>query len=233
MDEKTKYAEEWNNSALFFYQTKAYDWMIERIDNKKYVLEVGCGTGYSTLALLQAGYHVVAVDNNSKCLNKARKLISDSALLDKVIFELGDITDKSFQLHLLEEYTFEIVLCWNVGTYFSKKKIRQYMPLWQDYGLEESFIMKNPESSYVELILFSVCRFAFLKRIPVHIIERIAEDGSHEYYDMLAKTVGYENVHYEITDAESASEGGRILVSQGVVETREHIKLKLLSILFS
>ena len=233
MDEKTRYAEEWNDSASFFYQTKVYDWMIEQIGDKKCVLEVGCGTGYSTLALLQAGYNVVAVDNNSKCLKKASELILGSALLDRVIFELGDITDKKFQLHLLEKYEFEVVLCWNVGTYFTKKKIKQYLPLWYDYGLTKTQIEKNYESSYVELILFTVCKFAFSKKCPVHIVERIAEDGTHEYYDLLAKEIGYENVIYEITDAESVSRGGRTLVFQGVEEKRARVKLKLLSILFS
>ena len=33
--------------------------------------EVGCGTGYSTLALLENGHKVIALDKNNECIEKA------------------------------------------------------------------------------------------------------------------------------------------------------------------
>jgi len=58
MNEIKQYAEQWNTSAQFFYEKKYYQWMCEKLIEFKTVMEIGCGTGYSTLALLNSGHKV-------------------------------------------------------------------------------------------------------------------------------------------------------------------------------
>ena len=72
MNDEYNYALQWDNSAKYFYDNGYYDWMAERIDSYNSVLEIGCGTGYSTLALVRKGFKVIAVDKNQECLNKAK-----------------------------------------------------------------------------------------------------------------------------------------------------------------
>lgn len=53
MNEKIKYSEQWDISAQYFYNKGYYSWMADKLTGYKNVLEVGCGTGYSTLALVE------------------------------------------------------------------------------------------------------------------------------------------------------------------------------------
>ena len=50
MTEKEKYANEWNNSAEYFSEHNSYKHLAAQISRYKTVLEIGCGTGQSTLA---------------------------------------------------------------------------------------------------------------------------------------------------------------------------------------
>ena len=77
MTQKEKYALEWNNSAQFFYDHNSYIHLSDQIRKYKTVLEIGCGTGQSTLALLEAGHAVIAVDQNPYCIVKAKQLIEE------------------------------------------------------------------------------------------------------------------------------------------------------------
>ena len=75
MNDELIYSEQWNVSSKYFYDKGYYAWMADKLTAYKIVLEVGCGTGYSTLALVERGYKVIAVDKNPECLEKAKALL--------------------------------------------------------------------------------------------------------------------------------------------------------------
>lgn len=54
--------------------------------------EIGCGTGISTLSLLneREGLHLVAVDSSPKMLEQARRNLADHVKAGRVAFELAD-----------------------------------------------------------------------------------------------------------------------------------------------
>ena len=89
MTEKEKYALDWNNSAQYFYDHNSYKHLVAHISKFKTVLEIGCGTGQSTLALLEAGHSVIAIDQNAFCIEKAKQLIKASGY--SVIENIGDL----------------------------------------------------------------------------------------------------------------------------------------------
>ena len=46
--------------------------MANKHEGHEIVLEIGCGTGYSTLALVESGYKVIAVDKNPECMKRQK-----------------------------------------------------------------------------------------------------------------------------------------------------------------
>lgn len=96
------------------------------------VLEIGCGTGQSTLSLLEAGHSVVAVDQNPYCIETAKKLIEKAGYTIKesandltsksVCFYECDVTEPTFNTTILANLSIDVVICWNIGTYWDKKK---------------------------------------------------------------------------------------------------------------
>lgn len=235
MKEIGKYAEQWNVSSKYFYDNGYYTWMAKKLVDYDTVLEVGCGTGYSTLALLEQGYKVIAIDKNQSCIRKAKELLDRSNVKDnQVIFIEGDITDERFRKALLSSYKFDVIICWNVGSYWNKDMIRYYLPYMLEYGLNVQQIQANPESSYSELIIWEVCRFAKTKNIPAHIVDRAAEnicEKNDPYYYTLREEFKYSEIIYDNFDADSISKGGRCLTTNGVVNREKKVQIKFISIL--
>ena len=82
MNEAEKYVVQWDVSAQYFYEKSYYLWMSEKLNGYEMVLEIGCGTGYSTLALAEKGFKVLAVDKNANCIVKAKKLLNNRGFKD-------------------------------------------------------------------------------------------------------------------------------------------------------
>lgn len=234
MDEKEKYASQWDNSSHYFYNKGYYSWMSEKLVGYHNVLEIGCGTGYSTLALVNKGFRVLAVDKNSSCIKKAQELLgSASQTSDRAAFIEGDVVEDSFRKTLVEKYSFDVVICWNIGTDWGKEMIQYYLPHMLDYGLDVNSIKDNPESAYSELIIWESCNVAREKGVPLHIVDRSTEiltDKNDPYYLLLKDEFGYSEIVYDNLQASSVSSGGRTLVINGMANTSELVDINFVSV---
>lgn len=235
MKEIKKYADQWDVSAQYLYDKGDYSWMAQKLTGYSTVVELGCGTGYSTLALAEKGFKVLAVDKNTACLAKAKELLGSKGITDsQVIFIEGDITDENFRKNLIALYKFDVVICWNVGTYWSKEMAQYYVPFMLRYGLNIQQIRENPESSYSELIIWEVCRLAKSMNVSAHIVDRNAEvvnEKNDSYYYMLKNEFEYSEIMYDNLIANSISDGGRILTTNGTVNRSNKIDIVFVSIL--
>lgn len=228
------YAEQWNLSEKYFYEKNRYHWMANKLEGYDTVLEIGCGTGYSTLALVELGHTVIAIDKNPDCIKKAKELVEKNGKSDRVIFIEGDITDEKFRQTLNENCEFDIVVCWNVGTAWTEGMLEKYLPYLLEYGLNILQIQNNQESSYAELIIWITCNIAAKNNVPVQIIERCAEVIDSEngsYYEILGKEFGYSKISYDNLKCDSISSEGRMLITNGVVNDTAKVDLVLVSIL--
>lgn len=234
MNEIARYAEEWDESSKYFYDKKRYDWMAEKVSAYITIFEIGCGTGYSTLALVEHGHKVITVDKNHECILKAKALIAEKGHAEKVTFLEGDIATKELQKSLKDDFEFDAVICWNVGTYWSKTMIQFYVPYILEYGLTVPQIQEDPESSYAELILWDACRVAAAKNVPVHIIDRGTKEMNFvndTYYKALGRDFSYSKISYDNLKCDSLSNKGRMLAIKGVANDSEAIKVFLVSVL--
>lgn len=231
------YANQWNVSAEFFYDKGYYSWMAQAVKEFHTVVEIGCGTGYSTLALLEEGHSVIAIDCNSACIAKAQSLLQSKGLLnEKVVFIEGDIANPLFRAKVVSTFSFDAVLCWNVGSYWGKEMIQHYLPYLHEYGLDDDQIIADPESSYAELVIWNTCRLASEKQVPIHIVERGVEalnQDNDPYYSVLKNEIGCRNVSYSNKEAESISKGGRVLSVKGVPVERDIMDIVFTSILLT
>lgn len=244
MTEKEKYALEWNNSAQYFYDHNSYKHLVAHISKFNTVLEVGCGTGQSTLALLEAGHSVIAVDQNSHCIEKAKSLIKSSGYSIKesidelepktVYFIECDVTELDFSRKILPDLSFDIVICWNVGSYWDKQKLENTIPKMLQYGLTIDQIKQNTESSYGELIIWCSCIVAELKHCAVHIVDRGTQPITRfndPYYATLKKEFNFKKIKYANIKASTLSKGGRQLVTSGQLNEQKEFPIIFVSVL--
>lgn len=127
-----QYAEEWQQSAEAFSSAGHYNWMNEQLGDAKRVLEVGCGSGASTEALVTTGRQVLVIESNQACAEIANQrltskgiaveLISSDQLDDLVSWEdagvkllVIDVLSVEVEQRLPHSW-FDAIVCWMTGS---------------------------------------------------------------------------------------------------------------------
>lgn len=101
----------WLDEGEAYFRRGDYAWMAEQLAGQR-VLEVGCGPGFGTLALLQAGCPVLVVDTLQECLDACRERCAAS----EPRCLRADITALSADARRqIEEFSPAAVVCWLMG----------------------------------------------------------------------------------------------------------------------
>lgn len=141
------YIKSWGINSEGHLAQGHYSWMAERVKGFPRTLEIGCGVGHSTLALLQQGHTVVCVEENPQCIAATRKRLADEGFcveviaretpvsLDENAYRLiyseipeapeadcllieGDaLNDPALEAWLERQPKFDAVACWLLGTH--------------------------------------------------------------------------------------------------------------------
>lgn len=105
-NDKIVYADEWNVSSQYFYKNEYYNWMADNITGHKKVLEIGCGTGYSTLALLEKGFDVTAIEKMKNAFERLNSLyLKADILIPRLSFYKGILRRKHLEIIFLSNMT--------------------------------------------------------------------------------------------------------------------------------
>lgn len=243
-NERIRYSKDWQLSAEHFYSNNAYEWMAGNISEYTFILELGSGTGQSTVSLLENNHKVICIEKNEYCIRKAKKTIrsngySYSDNIDKydevdVIILNIDICDLDVSQHPVFK-DIDVVICWNVGTHWSKEMLSRYSPEMQRYGLTVSQIMENYSSSYAEFIIWKALGLGSELDVPTHLIDRNPYNldiYSDSYFIDLKEEFDYTEIVFNSLESTSLSGGGRQLVTPLGEESDEMIRLFLQSLLF-
>ena len=229
------YADKWQSSSKFFFDNDYYSQMAEIIKPYKTVLELGCGVGYSTLSLVKDGHKVISVEKNHECVLMAKNLIRVNGHESEVNILEGDIVDESFRNSIVSDVKADAVICWNPGTQLDKESLLHYVPFMLRYGLTVDQIRENPASSYIEMMLWYACKTAKAMSAPIHIIDRCGEvdENTVKYYQILGSETGFSQFQIGTMEAETISDGGVPLVSEGVLMNVQRMPIVFVSVLFT
>jgi SAM-dependent methyltransferase len=126
-----QYADEWSKNSSFFDANNHYNWMNESLGEAPVVLEIGCGSGYSTLSLLKANRKVLVIEINQKCVNEAIQKATAQGIkffrtssIDEAFDNLHDEVNKVVFLQMdffefIEQVNstikFDAIVCWLIG----------------------------------------------------------------------------------------------------------------------
>lgn len=103
----------WEEEGLAYVKRGDYAWMAERIPVGP-VLEIGCGLGFATQALLARGCRVLALDSLEACLAATQqRLAGDSAGVTFLQADVGEL--QAEQMSALGAFAPVSVVCWLMG----------------------------------------------------------------------------------------------------------------------
>lgn len=99
----------WRNESAQMDRSGVYDWLTSRIAGQR-VVEIGCGFGASTAALVRAGKTVFALDNRMDCLEATRESVPEAT------YGMVDIHQYDARLLVdLKDFAPDAVVCWLAG----------------------------------------------------------------------------------------------------------------------
>ncbi len=231
-----EYSEKWNSSAEFFYKNKDYYWMVDHLCDYHTILEIGCGTGYGTLAMVEKGHKVIAIDNNPECIAKAKELIDKNGYSNDVEFILYDVLNPQTLEDIGTRFSCDAICCWNPGQAWNEDKLTNYLKYkeilsYYTYSMNEFW--EAPTNCYV-MIIFLICSECAKKiGVPFHIIDRgdPSKPENQDYYRGIQNEFGFINIYFDKRNTKSLSSQGVPLGLGDEANNQNIIDIYLMSVL--
>ncbi len=233
--ESKEYAERWEIDAKAYAKAGVYSQFAKKLGSFRNIIEIGCGTGESTLALLNEGHFVVAIDKNKDCVLMTRKKLLKNGFKEKEDFILitGDFFDRSV-LNDLAKMKMDLIICWNPSSFLHKDEFENMFNLLKVNGYSEELLYSNFSSSYCEFLQFLVLRFAKSYSLSASLVDRTLIDSEiFKYFGELSKSFELKLIDTDSFFLEKLSSGGIQLSLKGKKPTNETMKGYLVFGLFS
>jgi hypothetical protein len=199
-----QYAQEWQESAEAFFSASHYNWMSEQLGDAKRVIEVGCGSGASTEALVRTGRQVLVIESNQHCAEIADGRLSSKGIAAELISadrltnllswdEAGvkllveDVLSTELEQRLPHGW-FDAIVCWMTGSNPEHIGIAIGKPYMQFDGSEMPMYRSKVQERCYELGLLAMKSGGI-----VHVVDRAAIRSWADKDQMrleLAKTLG-------------------------------------------
>lgn len=241
MKYKVNYAERWSVSADELYKQGVYNWLCEKIKDYKIVLEIGCGTGQSTLALIETGHKVIAIDKNKFCLSKNKKIIENKGYKTSiklseveqsdVVYILEDVMNEGL-ISVIGKLRFDCVVCWNTGGVHDDNEYEKYQDiLMVENNLYE--ISHNFESLYSEKIEDICCNIAGKQGVPILLATRFIDKQNEIelYYKQVKDMFNFLTIDFSNMKIQADQRHGIILISENKQVGDGIVEFSILSIL--
>lgn len=122
-----QYASDWALESADYARQGAYEWMASRLAGMGRVLEIGCGSGEGTTALVQQGNRVVAVELNASARSLTLQRLATAGIVGVVVSSLEAAMQRPEEVVLIEsEFLGDVanhpgalalnaIACWNIG----------------------------------------------------------------------------------------------------------------------
>lgn len=182
------YAKQWNINAMEYTAKHLYKKFASSISDYHKVLEIGCGTGESTLELLKQGHYVVVVDNNADCVSMAQKKLVDAGYKSEDDFEFitGNFFDQDI-IKYLSSIKVDVIICWNPSAFTNPEEVEYDKKCFSELLC---FLSEEIESdfncTYCEALQRLVLLYSKKYSIPAQLVDRaINVDEVGNYYEKL------------------------------------------------
>lgn len=101
----------WETEGQSYVRRGDYDWMAAQVPGRR-ILEIGCGVGFATQALIGRGLLVLAIDSLAECLEATRLRVHSGNLL---LLQADVATLSDEQRVRIETFAPDTVVCWLMG----------------------------------------------------------------------------------------------------------------------
>lgn len=213
------YIKRWKKNAEQHFNDCDYDWVASLVAKAgaQRILEVGCGVGYSTLALANRGIQALSIDPIPEAITETRKLLETFGISVGI---LGEGTKPGMllkQIDVIEnyrdvsEYTewIDLILICNPGgkleTDLTKSEVE--MLHWGRYS-DEQMKEETAASLHKWAVLIAAARLAKENKKKLVIVDRGSVEELESVLDIMQISTGMRGVGRASREIKNAPEDG-------------------------
>jgi len=109
----SEFLDYWRQEGEAYVRAGDYEWMASLVPGER-ILEVGCGLGFGSAALVAHGLEVLAIDSLPECLAATRERLGDDAA--RMTLMSADVTAlDAEQMATIQAFAPDVVICWLMG----------------------------------------------------------------------------------------------------------------------
>ncbi|WJW81042.1 rRNA adenine N-6-methyltransferase family protein [Moellerella wisconsensis] len=229
-----EYAHAWSSDSSNHQANGDYKWMSTFIPNDSNVLEIGCGSAFSTLEIAKRAKQVFSIEINDHLVEKATLYLTEngyppkviklsevinvdlSTLKEKIIIINADIND-AFIDQLVSEVNIDFICCWLIGA--APKHAADI------FGVSLNNLEPDYSANYRESITWRGFQLSKIReKINYHIVIRVQPQSSISKMELKKRVITKLNgqfslnfIHTQIKDRKTKTPSHRMqYIVQGV-----------------
>ena len=189
-NDSKEYIKAWTKNSKQHYDDGDYDWLCNLIEPYYYVLEIGCGAGLSTLALVQREHRVLSVDINTFALQNTKDLLTENSYIAKIVTESvnlnennvclwnADVVVNRYEINAVtSQLCLDLILLCNPGGNLNSNLLKTEVELLKQYGFTQEEIDFRYKQNAIPLLhkysmISAAADIAINAKKPLVIVER-------------------------------------------------------------
>lgn len=215
-----EYISHWRLNAKQHFDDGDYKWLCNFIKNHVGdgcgIAEIGCGAGYSTLAFVQNGFDVVAIDTNSQAINATIQLLKEHQIQDCVVAEKYDAVCQMNgikRLLNLNKFPVNVIVLCNPGGNVDAQLTEAEYKLLQLFGAKDDEISKRLSWGQIPLLhkwaqIYAACSLSMMMDKMLVIVERGDQKELESTHELIQYSAGIRKVALEFREIRHEPKGG-------------------------
>jgi len=221
-----EYVEAWNNNAMRHFDDGDYEWICDQIPKYNNVLEIGCGSGYSTLVLLLHNHKVLSVECNKEAIQTTKKLAIENGyeaeiaarsidfeMCDAWLWNIDAVGNRESIIQVVNQLQIDLILLCNPGGNLDSNLRMYEVKLLKQYGFSQDEINQYYMQGAIHLlhkfsIIDAAADIAIKSDKPLFIVERGSRNQVGEMLDQIKSDTHMRKVFDAFREIRCEPEGG-------------------------
>ena len=206
------YISHWRLNAKQHFDDGDYKWLCDFIENHVGddcgIAEIGCGAGYSTLAFVQNGFDVVAIDTNSQAIKATIQLLREHQIKDRVVAEKYDAVCQMNgikRLLNLNKFPVNVIVLCNPGGNVDAQLTEAEYKLLRLFRVRDDEINNRISWGQIPVLhkwaqIYAACSLSMMLDKMLVIVERESQEDLEATHELIQNSAGIRKVALEFRE---------------------------------